>query len=148
LLLTPDHMALPPISHRRPDRNIAPNKKIISHTPCGQVPVANPSLNGSKGEGQTLPRGQGLQGRKKSKRPCLYFFPQGRRPAGPVSVPPQLCVISPPRFSSSHRDYRNSPTANESRCRLPNIRQSLRLCAITAVLLCRTAALGISETKE
>jgi hypothetical protein len=36
--------------------------------------VANPSLNGSKGEGQPPSRGRGPGGRKKRKPPCLRFF--------------------------------------------------------------------------
>ena len=36
--------------------------------------VRKPFINGSKGEEQPLPRGQGLQSRKKCKLPCLHFF--------------------------------------------------------------------------
>jgi hypothetical protein len=58
--------------------------------------VVNPSFNGSKGEGQPLPRGQGPQGKKTANIPVCGFFVQGG-------------VLPPPPPSRHNRAYSARP---------------------------------------
>jgi len=83
-------------------------KAFLAKT-CGQAPVANPSLNGSKGKEQPPAVAVGREVEKNTTiHVCVFSFPKWR-PCHSTALSPQQAVVCPPCFSSCHQTHRSSP---------------------------------------